>query len=168
MVEHIEHGQELTRKISVQTFGWTKDVIQEAVIKEKSKDQFLMRVYGTATSLKPYTSKNKGDDGSTLEGYGIIGDFEAIGPAGESVPGSLLYLPGYITDQIGGALASEDDVAVNIALDIYARYDRASATSYVFVARSHIKRDNPRKEALAKLFDGSPIKALTGPDSKSK
>lgn len=159
-------GEEMGRKLSVQSFGWTKDKLLEAVIMDKENDHFLMRVFGKATDLRKYTSRTKGDDGQFLEGYGVRGVFECTGSDGEIKQGELVYLPGYITDGIVAAMQSADDVEVEIALDVYARWDKDSSTSYIFVARSLTPRDNSAIDAIKKKVGNQALPSLPAPAKK--
>lgn len=161
-------GQELGRKISVKEFGWNKDTILEELFKDKTKDIFLMRVIGVCNDVKAYKSREKGDDGEYMEGFGLRGQFEATGANGETLPGSVCYLPGYITDGVVAAIAAGDgDVDVKIAIDVYARFDSKSATSYIFVGRSLVPQDTSALDALKKLA-GDNLKLLPNQVEASK
>lgn len=155
-------GTELGNKLSVRSFGWDKPTIQRAVLNGDGSDIFLMRVIGTATGLKEYTARGKGDDGGDLEGYGIRGTFEGQGPDGEVIPAALVYLPGYITDQMADAL-QDDDVSLRVALDVYARRDDKSATGYVYIGRSLIAQENKQMEALKNQLRNVPLPSATKP-----
>lgn len=165
-------GQELGRKISVKEFGWNKETILEALIKgDKTKDLFLMRVRGVVTDLKAYKSREKGDEGELLEGFGLRGQFiaqgrDVNGTVTDDLPGSVCYLPGYITDGIVAAMQSGDDVHVNVYMDIYARYDpKASATSYVFIGRNLLPQDTTaldKLDQIAQQANGGKPLALPG------
>jgi hypothetical protein len=165
-------GTELGNKLSVKSFGWDKTSIQRAVLTGDGSDVFLMRVIGTATGVKEYTARGKGDNGDDLEGYGIRGTFEAQGSDGEVIPAALVYFPGYITDQMADALMSGDDVTLKVAIDIYARPNEQSATGYVYVGRSLIAQENKALDALRNQVKNLPLPsspgapALTGPGSK--
>jgi len=161
-------GTELGRQLSVKSFGWNRSQILEGLMQDKNSDLFLMRVVGIATGVKAFKSRQKNDEGEQMEGFGITGNFEGTGPNGEVVPGGKVYLPGYITDSLVSALSDDDDVSVNIALDIYARYDETSGTSYVFVGRSLIPQQNDRMDELKRLVSRVEMPKISGPTNKTK
>jgi hypothetical protein len=150
-------GEEMGRQLSVKSFGWSKSAILEKLFENKKEDVFLMRVIGSANGTKPYQSRTRGDDGEYLEGHGIIGQFECTGPDGEVKPGNKIYLPGYITEAIVGHLQGNPDVSVRCAFDLYARYDEASATSYVFVGRSLIQQESDELKQLKARLSSTPL-----------
>lgn len=127
-------GGEIGRQISPKAMGFDKETLVRMTMDAKEVDHFLMRVVGMASGLKPYKNKQEGDrQGEVM--YGLLGQFEATSVDGETKVGSVCYLPGYVNDMIVAALSMPDTEAVQIAFDIYARYDATSATMYVFVAR---------------------------------
>lgn len=156
-------GEEMGRALSVKSFGWDKSSILEKIFLDKENDLFLMRVVGVANGTKPYTSRDKGDDGELLEGFGILGDFECTGSSGEILKGSKVYLPGYITEAIVGHLVGNPDSFVNCAFDLYARFDGKSATSYVYVGRALLSAPNPQTEKLKERLSSTPLPALAAP-----
>lgn len=158
-------GQELGRKLSARSFGWDKEHIQEAVIKDKENDHFLYRVIGTIGTTKAYKSRQLDPDTKeALEGFGLLGMFEATGSDGTVLTGSTLYLPGYVTDAIVGAIhAGDGEVNVRIAYDVYARYDKESITSYVFIVRSLIAPDTSALDDIKKLMGDVTLPALPAP-----
>jgi len=126
-----EIGQELGSKLSVATFGWNKPAIQKVVLANQEERHFLARFVGVATGVKPYKIK-EGDRAGEVD-YGLQGMFEGYGPSGEVVNGSVLYLPKYVNDMVVSAFSATDDVAsIRIGFDVYATYQEAAATSYVF------------------------------------
>lgn len=150
-------GQEIGRKLSVQSFGWDKPTIVEAVMKDKESEIFLARFVGVATGVKPYEN-DKGD-----VQYGLIGDFEGTGPDGEIIPGSVLYMPAYVTDQIASILERDTTATVDIAHDQYAHFDADAATMYVFTVRSLIKTESPRVAAIKAQLQGVALPSLPAP-----
>lgn len=122
----------LDRKISAAAFGFDKAKLQEMCITDKTKDHFLYRVGGMATSTKVYV----GPDGDA--GEGLRGQFRAVDGDGAVIDSAVCYLPGYINEQIIASLevaqVTDKSAGVQFGFDIYARYDVKSATSYVFVA----------------------------------
>jgi len=162
-------GEEVGRKLSVKIYGWDKPSIQQATLNNRTSDVWLMRVIGTVTDTRAYKSRAAGSDGQALEGYGLVGDFELIGsPQSPKDPGlvrngNLIYLPGFITDMLVGALGNEGDINLKIGLDVYARYDQDSATSYVFTARSLLPRDTSKLDEIRDQIKGMALPQVEGP-----
>lgn len=159
-------GQELGNKLSVKSFGWDKEVVLEAVIKDKENDIFLVRFGGVATGLRKYKVPEKmiKDDGET-SGFGLSGQFKGIGSDGQEKVGSVLYLPKYVHEMVEAALTMGDDVVgVRIGFDIYARYDNNSATSYVYVARDILNEGNASVDAVMETIMSLPMPGQ--PDQK--
>ena len=155
-------GQEIGNKLSIQSFGWNKPSILEAVMKDKTNDVFLMRVGGAATGLRAYQNKHKEKATDPDQLYGLTGQFKAIGADKTEAVGSTLYLPKYVHDMVEAALSMDDDVqSVRIGFDIYARYDDKSATSYVFVARDLLNEGSSTVDAVMEV-----VNALPMPNSK--
>lgn len=157
-------GQELGRKLSVQSFGFDKGRILELIMSDKGRDHFLMRAVGTVTDTKAFKSRKLNERGEALEGFGLIGQFECTGPDGEVKTGNPLYLPSYVADAIAGALdAADGDANVDIALDVYVRFDADAATSYVFVVRSLIKADTTAVDRVKAQLSNVPLPGLPAP-----
>lgn len=128
-------GSEIGKQISAKSMGFDKETLLDMVVGDKTVDHFLYRVVGVATALKPYKSRQKNDDGELMTGFGLLGSFEATSVNGEVRKGSKLFLPNYVQDMIIAILSMPDVEGAKIGFDIYARYDRDSATSYIFIAR---------------------------------
>ena len=126
-------GMEIGRRISPKEMGFDKEAILKLVLSDTAMEFALYRVVGIATSLKPY--KDKTDSGNGEIKFGLMGQFEATSVDGEVKNGSALYLPSYVNDMVVSALSIEGTEAVRLAFDIYAKYEKSAATSYVFVAR---------------------------------
>lgn len=165
-------GQEIGNKMSVKSFGWTKPVILEAVMKDKENDVFLCRVGGIATGLRKYKIPASQVKDGVEDGFGLSGQFVGVGPDGVEVKGSVLYLPRYVHDMVEAALSIGDDVAgVRIGFDIYARYDEASATSYIFVARDLLNEGSSSVDSVKETLFALPMPnspAAKQLESKSK
>lgn len=151
-------GQELGRKLSVGEFGFSKSVIQKLVLDDQENPQFLVRFTGLAHGTKRYVS-GKGEE--TIEGFGLLGQFRGVSRSGEEKDGSLLYLPGFLTDMIVASLDS--DQAVRLAIDVYAAYDEDSATSYVYTARNLIPPDTSALDAINEQIKGMALPSLPAP-----
>lgn len=152
-------GEEIGRKLSVKELGWSKAAIQKAVLNDQNAEVFLARFVGLATGTKEFRNQ----EGEV--GFGLIGNFEGTSADGEQKAGTVLYLPGYVQDQIVSVLHSNEDVGVQIGVDVYAHYEEDAATSYVFTARNLIKIENPALEAVKAQVSSLPMppKALPAP-----
>lgn len=156
-------GKELGNKLSVKSLGWDKETILEAVMKNKGDDIFLCRIGGVATGLRRYKNPNA-KDGDDAEGFGLSGTFKAFGSDGTEQLGSVLYLPKYVHEMVEAALSLGDDVAgVRIGFDIYARYDKASATSYRFVASDILNEGNASLDSVVDTLKELPMPGATEP-----
>lgn len=125
-------GKQLPRKLTIKELGWGKPEIQKAVLANQEGRIFLARFVGVASALKPYRVKAEGERNGEIA-YGLVGEFEGTNQDGEVKQGAVLYLPGYVNEMIAAVLSSNPDVSgVRVAYDVYARYDEAAATSYVF------------------------------------
>jgi hypothetical protein len=155
-------GKEVGTKLSVKSFGWDKEKLQEMTMANKMVDVPLVRFTGAATGLRKYKNAFS-DDG---EGFGLSGQFEGQSVDGEVKNGSVLYLPKNVHDMVEAALQMSDDVqAVRIAFDVYARYDKDSATSYVFVVRDILNEGEQSVEAIKEAIKEVPA---LGSDSTIK
>ena len=152
-------GQEIGNKLSVKSFGWDKESILEAVMKDKENDVFLCRIGGIATGLRKYKVPEAQRKAGEENGFGLSGQFVGVnGATGEELKGSVLYLPRYVHDMVEAALSLGDDVAgVRIGFDIYARYDKSSATSYVFVARDLLNEGNSSVDQVRETMMALPM-----------
>lgn len=125
-------GRQLPRKLTIKELGWDKGNIQAAVLADREARIFLARFVGVASALKPYRVKAEGDRNGEIA-YGLVGEFEGTNHDGEVKIGAVLYLPGYVNEMIAAVLSSNPDASgVRVAYDVYARFDEAAATSYVF------------------------------------
>lgn len=160
-------GSEVGRKISVKELGWDKASILQTVLANTDEKHPLARFMGVASGVKPYKIKEGERAGEVA--YGLMGQFEGENLiTGEALQGSVLYLPGYVNDMVVAALTSSDDVAsVRIAFDIYAAYDKDTATSYVFTANdllnTRLTGVDEVKEALKALPKPAAVAALPAP-----
>lgn len=156
-------GKEVGTKLSAKSFGWDKESIQEAVFANKDTDVPLFRVYGVATGLRKY----KSDMEESGEGYGLSGQFQGQGIDGAEKTGAVLYLPKSVHGMVEAALTVGDDVTgVRIGFDIYARYDKTSATSYVYVARDILDEGSSSLDQVAETVKALP--ALGAPEGATK
>lgn len=161
MSDNEQIGEEIGRKLSVGAVGFDKPEIQKLVLADQENSHFLVRAVGEARGLKPYQKQAEGDRPASV-GYGFIGDFEFTnGVTGQTLNGNIAYFPGFIEDVLASALESGESVA-HVAIDIYATYDKESATSYVFSARNLIPQKSKAVEDIKKALPQMP-KALPAP-----
>jgi hypothetical protein len=165
-------GTKLASKLSVQTFGWDKETIMTAVMADKEKPVFLMRVLGSANGLKPYKGKQQPDGKMSPDGFGFLGNFRCIGPDNDTVNGAQLYLPKYIESMMGAALSDEDTSAVEFAFDVYAEYNAKAATLYQFTVNDLTGKAQSALDEMQESLKELPmpnsggVKAIT--DAKTK
>ncbi len=151
-------GQEVAGKLSAKTLGFDKPTIQRMVLNDQENDHFLYRVIGEATDLQPYTAET--DDGET-EGNALLGQFKITKNDGEVVEGFKLFLPTNIHGMVVAGVKGGNNVS--IGMDIYARFDDKSATSYIYVTRLLIEGDRARIAELEKQIGNTPLPALPAP-----
>jgi hypothetical protein len=155
-------GKEVGTKLSVKSFGFDKERLLELVMANKGVDVPLVRFTGAATGLRKYKSEYA--DGG--EGLGLAGQFEGQSVDGEVKNGSVLYLPKNVHDMVEAALSMADDIlSVRIAFDVYARYDKDAATSYVFVVRDILNEGGQSVEEVKEAIKEVPA---LGSDSTIK
>ncbi len=156
-------GEELGNKLSVKSFGFDKGTLLELVMADKEKSHFLVRFGGIATGLRKYKiPANQIKDGED-SGFGLSGTFIGTSTDGEQIKGSVLYLPRYVHDMVEAALTMGDDVqGVRIGFDIYARWDDASATSYVFTARDLLNEGSESVDAVVNTIMALPMPGQSG------
>jgi len=163
-------GQEVGRKLSVGDMGYTKPVLQKLCIGDQESDHFLCRFVGVATGAKPYKIKEGDRAGETA--FGIQGQFEGTNADGEVLSGTVLYLPGYLTDAVLSNFVDDMVQGVRIAYDVYARYDEKSATSYVFTGRDLINSTSQGVEEVKAQIQALPMPprtlALAAPEAPAK
>lgn len=146
-------GKEVGTKLSVKSFGFDKERLLELVMANKGVDVPLVRFTGAATGLRKYKSEYV--EGG--EGFGLSGQFEGVSVDGETKNGSVLYLPKNVHDMVEAALSMADDVmAVRLAFDVYARYDKDAATSYVFVVRDILNEGEQSVDAIKEAIKDVP------------
>lgn len=156
-------GKEIGTKLSVKSFGYDKETILTAVMANKDQDIPLVRFVGSATGLRKY----KSDYVEGGEGFGLSGSFEGTSVKGEVKNGSVLYLPKNVHDMVEAMLSMADDVAaVRIGLDVYARYDKDAATSYVFVVRDVLNEGDTSVDAIKEKL--AEVPALGAPEAQKK
>lgn len=152
------------RKISTRTVLGSKDedvkgMILEKVMKDKTKDHPLLRVWGVATRYKPGNS----DFGAFLK---FNGQFRALNiETGAVYRSAALLLPKFLEDELAGALGSMDAPKPSeFAIEIGAKYDKTSATSYVFTANSLVEtsESDQMKQLESRIRSENP-RALPAP-----
>lgn len=150
-------GEEVGGKISASELGYDKDALTLMALNDKENEHFIFRVLGQANDVQEYTMPARpGEEAQT--GYGFVGSFEAQTRDGETVQGSVLYLPKVATAPLAAAIKSGNDV--RLALDIYIVYDKDSATSYVYVVRTLLPPDRSAIEEVQKMIGNTALPAL--------
>ncbi len=126
------------RRITVKTVcetpgGDIKGDMLEKVMKDKTKTHPVMRVWGVATRLKPGAS----DLGPFVR---FLGGFRALNiETGELFRAPVVLLPKFLEDQLAGAMGSGENVKpAEFAIEIGVRYDKTSATSYVYTGEEMV------------------------------
>jgi hypothetical protein len=159
---------QLVRKISAKTMGWSKEIIQEQVILKKNDAILLYRVVGIATSTR--SGKSKFDDRDEAQDWlALLGNFEGTSSlTGEVFRAGVCFMPNYVCDLVAGQLDSGDEHAsVRFAYDIYAKWDKQSATSYVFFAEPLM--EPPADDPLKSLSAAMPaMKGLPTPEKQAQ
>ncbi len=149
-------GKEIGKKLSVAELGYSKAVILALVIANQTQPHFLARFMGTARGIRPYKDKETGD-----QKFGLIGEFRGIGADGETLDGSVLYLPSYVNDMVVAAFGDEDVSSIRIAMDVYAEYNEKSATSYSFTVSDLLNESTPGVDEVAEAIKALPMPEAT-------
>jgi hypothetical protein len=144
---------EYPRKITLKVIGASPDF--EKLLAAEGKRMACADIYGIATKGKPGQS----DLGPYVR---FLGQFRAVNLATKQVYESpVCILPRFIEEGLWGALGMDGAQQVEFAVRISAKFDKDSATKYVYEARNLL----PVKEAdaLAQLASrvGESVKALT-------
>jgi len=131
------------KKITGKTLGFNKSTVLDIVMGDKAKRHPLYRVVGITTGMKT----GEGDNGpwTALTGMFIATNIVT----GETHESAVAFLPTYITEIYAGGLAMEGVTSVNVGVDVYARFEEESATSYEYVGELHTQGDKSAVEELA-------------------
>lgn len=170
---------QLLRKISTRTVFGAKSDVLELCFTDKTTQHLLYRVAGYCTSTRTgQTDEDRlGDDkkrDTRRDWTCLIGEFNAINAVtGEVFSSGQCFLPDYLTATVVGKLAGETE-KVFFAFDIFAKFDKDSATSYVYIAVP-VRPATEEKSALDTYMEGlaklpspaSNAPALSGPDHKT-
>lgn len=143
---------QLLRKISARTVFGSKADIAQLCLNERTKAHPLFRVGGNVRSLRHGTAKERTEEtegakrsdnpnDKMRDWTALIGTFRAMRVDGAVFQSAICFLPNYVTDMIAAQLIDGDSDGVDFVGDLYAKYDEASATSYVFEfdLRSHME-----------------------------
>ena len=139
----------LNKKLSVKTLGWDKEKILEKVIGDKTKAHPIAIFYGQMTRLKKgETVDNAGEVRSFT---GLRGMFKGVNvDTKEESASSVCYLPNVALDMIEGQWVEGE--RVEFAVQIFVKFDKASATSYVYEAEFLSEVSNNPLSAMEKLI----------------
>lgn len=149
-------GKEIGKKLSVASLGYDKPAILALVIANQTAPHFLARFVGTARGLRPYKDQQSGETR-----FGLIGEFRGTGANGETLDGSVLYLPSYVNDMLVAAFGGEDVTAIRIGFDVYAEYNEKSATSYSFTVNDLLNESSPGVDEVMEAVKALPMPEAT-------
>lgn len=163
----------LIKAISTRTVGFEKADVQKLVLADEKSSHFLYRIAGEADACVTGKSKFKQTDQETGESVPsswtkFSGEFIAMNSKNEQFESAIAFLPNYVAGPLAQAIT--EGQVINFAFDIYAVYNKQSATSYEYVAQPLRSADGEsrvaaRMEGLGLLPHQKP-KALT--DGKKK
>lgn len=164
----------LIKQISTRTVFGDKADIQRLVLADEKASHFLYRIVGKAEGYMIGKGRHKREDRETGELVDTFwtkfaGDFLAVNARGEEFESAICFLPEYVAGPIANALKEDEDASVAIKFDIYATYNKQSATSYEFVAqplRSGEAAARAMLDQLPALPIGTKVPALKGPKKK--
>lgn len=153
----------LVKVITTKTVFGDKEKVLETVMKDKTREHFLYRVFGVIDAKQEgetarFQRLNKDTNAmEPSEWTKLFGDFAAINADNETFEGAALFLPGYVTGQFSEQLES-GALGIHFAFDVFARYNKDVATSYEYIA-APVKRAG-QESPLAKM--ASELAALPG------
>lgn len=157
----------LTKVISNKTVFGDKEKVLETVMKDKSTEHFMYRVFGRIEGHEIGRGKHMRVNTETGEAEAttwtkFFGEFYAKNADGGDFEGATCFLPNYVSGQFVTAL-SDGGLGIEFGYDIYCIYDKASATSYGYLAQP-IKggEEKERSEAMKNKF----LTALPMPNAK--
>lgn len=130
----------LIKQISTRTVFGEKADIQRLVLSDDHQSHFLYRIVGRAEGFMIGKGRHQRIDKETGEAVDTFwtkfaGDFVAINARGEEFESAIAFLPEYVSGPIANSLKEDPDAVADVKFDIYARYNKQSATSYEFVAQ---------------------------------
>jgi hypothetical protein len=138
--------------------GFTKDRIQEMVLKNKKAEHELFHVVGSASQAQVKDSKDY-EDRESIE---FRGSFMAIDcESGETFKSGKLYLPSVIEAELAAAV--QRNGLCEIALTVTASYSEKAPSSYAYGIKSYGEEDNTAFEPLLAKIPGIKVKALPAP-----
>ena len=136
----------LVKQISIKTVYGDKEKILEAVMKDKSKETFLARIFGVIEGYQKGKGRHQRINRDTKEAedtywHRFGGDFRAMNADGEIFESATAFLPEYVSGSFITAIDNNDEAVIEFGFDIYARYNKDSITSYEFIAQPVKKGD---------------------------
>lgn len=153
-----KNAAEPLRKITVATVcGDVKAEYLEALLRDKTKPIALLDIWGVATRAKPGES----DFGPYVK---FLGQFKAL-----NIKDGALYraptclLPKFLEEELYGALSAPGASSAEFGFRVSVKYDKDSATSYVFLADSLVEPANNDALAALELKMGEARRTLPAP-----
>lgn len=155
----------LTKQISTKTVFGDKEKILETVMKDKTREHFLYRVFGVIEASMTGKGRHKRVDKESGEAVDtfwtkFFGEFYAVNADQGQFEATACFLPEYIS---GGFAARLDSGLTDLtfAYDIFAVYNKDSITSYEFVAMP-VKREGEVSKLQALMQGDMPALPTKG------
>lgn len=135
-------------------FGDKADVLK-LVMSDEKETHFLYRVFGSCTGTVKGASKfvrvAKGGEEEVQSWQKLVGEFYAMTRDGHGFTAGQCFLPRDVEESII-AQFEQGILTVEFAYDIFVRYDKQAATSYVFLAQPVMPADDsPAKKMMGNL-----------------
>lgn len=149
----------LCKTISTKTVFGDKEKILETVMKDKTREHFLYRVFGEIEASQTGMGRHKRVDRETGEAKDtfwtkFFGEFYAVNSEKGEFEASTCFLPEYISGGYKEQL-SAGVVGITFAFDVYAVYNKDSITSYEFVAQP-VRTTGEAESAAMKMAAAMP------------
>jgi hypothetical protein len=118
--------------------GFEKADVQKLVLSDEGKSHFLYRIAGEADACVTGKSKFTQTDQETGEvtkssWTKFSGEFIGMNNRNEQFESAIAFLPNYVAGPAAAAITNGE--VISFAFDIYAVYNKNSATSYEYVAQ---------------------------------
>lgn len=144
----------LTKVISNKTAYGDKELVLETVMKDKNREHFMYRVFGTIEGHEIGRSRFTRVNEETKEAEQVtftkfFGEFYAKNASGAEFESAVCFLPTYVSGQFVTALTGEGALGIDFAYDIFCVYDKSSATSYAYIAQP-VKNAEDKAKSEAK------------------
>lgn len=163
----------LVKVISNKTVGYDKEAVLTLVMADRGKEQFLYRIIGVIEGFSQGKGRHQRVDKDTglavdTQWTKFMGDFMAQKPGGEVFEAATAFIPDYVSGQFVTALKDDGQISIEFAYDIFARYNKDTATSYEYIAVPVRKAGEERTVTkLATAFQPMPGQAaLASPEAQ--